>query len=113
VPDNPQEVNVGLAADIGTLQRFPKIVGNDSKARELALTGRRFGAEEAREIQFVGDVVHGGRREVVGESVEVKSVTGDGHRDTGQGVGPRSSPVLKESSMPALTRQQGSRVDGL
>jgi enoyl-CoA hydratase/carnithine racemase len=76
MPDNPQEVNVGLAADIGTLQRFPKIVGNDSKAREMALTGRRFGAEEAREIGFVGNVVQGGRREVVGESIEVKSATG-------------------------------------
>lgn len=33
------EVNVGLAADVGTLQRLPKIVGNDSVVRELALTG--------------------------------------------------------------------------
>lgn len=58
---------MGLAADIGTLQRFPKIVGNDSKARELALTGRKFGAVEAEEIGFVSDVVQGGRKEVLGE----------------------------------------------
>jgi enoyl-CoA hydratase/carnithine racemase len=58
---------VGLAADIGTLQRFPKIVGNDSKARELALTGRKFGSVEAKEIGFVSDVVQGGRKEVLGE----------------------------------------------
>lgn len=63
----PQEVKVGLAADIGTLQRFPKIVGNGSKARELALTGREFGAEEAKEIGFVSDVVQGSRKEVIGE----------------------------------------------
>jgi len=31
-----KEVDVGLAADVGTLQRLPKIVGNDSKVRELA-----------------------------------------------------------------------------
>ncbi|ODN81746.1 hypothetical protein L202_02135 [Cryptococcus amylolentus CBS 6039] len=59
------EVNVGLAADIGTLQRFPKIVGNDSKARELAMTGRPFGAKEAEEIGFVSEVAQGGRKEVI------------------------------------------------
>jgi delta(3,5)-delta(2,4)-dienoyl-CoA isomerase len=63
-----QEINVGLAADIGTLQRFPKIVGSDSIARELALTGRKFGAEEARQIGFVSRVVSGGRAEVVCKS---------------------------------------------
>lgn len=63
-----QEVKVGLAADIGTLQRFPKIVGNGSKARELALTGRKFYAQEAKEIGFVSEVVSGGRKGVVGES---------------------------------------------
>ncbi len=62
-----QEVKVGLAADIGTLQRFPKIVGNGSKARELALTGRKFYAEEAKEIGFVSQVVSGGRKGVIGE----------------------------------------------
>jgi hypothetical protein len=63
----PQEVKVGLAADIGTLQRLPKVVGNGSKARELALTGRQFGAAEAKELGFVSDVVQGSRKEVVGE----------------------------------------------
>lgn len=58
---------MGLAADIGTLQRFPKITGNDSLAREFALTGRKFNAEEAKEIGFISDVVQGGRKEVVGE----------------------------------------------
>jgi delta(3,5)-delta(2,4)-dienoyl-CoA isomerase len=59
-------VDVGLAADIGTLQRFPKITGNDSLAREFALTGRKFTAKEAREIGFVSEVVKGGRAEVLG-----------------------------------------------
>jgi len=59
-------VDVGLAADIGTLQRFPKITGNDSLAREFALTGRKFSAKEAREIGFVSEVVEGGRAEVLG-----------------------------------------------
>ncbi|WFD23461.1 hypothetical protein MEQU1_002152 [Malassezia equina] len=51
-----REAAIGLAADIGTLQRFPKVVGNDSLARELALTARDFSAEEAREIGFVSRV---------------------------------------------------------
>lgn len=61
-------MDVGLAADIGTLQRFPKITGNDSLARELALTGRKFNVKEAREIGFVSGIVEGGRREVLGRS---------------------------------------------
>ncbi|KAJ3004851.1 putative enoyl CoA hydratase, partial [Thoreauomyces humboldtii] len=42
-----KEVDIGLAADIGTLQRLPKVVGNDSWVRELAFTGRTFPATEA------------------------------------------------------------------
>ncbi|KAJ3154604.1 putative enoyl CoA hydratase [Geranomyces variabilis] len=41
-----KEVDIGLAADIGTLQRLPKVGGNDSWVRELAYTGRRFTASE-------------------------------------------------------------------
>ncbi|QRV99640.1 enoyl-CoA hydratase/isomerase family protein [Ceratobasidium sp. AG-Ba] len=44
-----KEVDVGLAADIGTLARLPKITGNESLLRELAFTAREFGAEEAGE----------------------------------------------------------------
>lgn len=58
------EVLVGLAADIGSLQRFPKIVKSDSLARELAMTGRRFTSEEALEIGFVSRIVPGGKEEV-------------------------------------------------
>lgn len=64
-----QEVNVGLAADIGTLQRLPKITGNDSLVREIALTGRNFGAAEAAQMGLTSRVVKGGRAEVVGASV--------------------------------------------
>ncbi|KAE8538750.1 hypothetical protein D1P53_005113 [Cryptococcus gattii VGV] len=68
------EVNVGLAADIGTLQRLPKVTGNDSKVRELALTGRDFGAKEAEEIGFVSEVVNGGRAQVVAAAIEKAKV---------------------------------------
>lgn len=45
-----------MAADVGTLQRFPKIVGNDSITRELAYTARKFHADEAKSIGFIGRV---------------------------------------------------------
>ena len=43
--------------DIGTLQRLPKIVGNDSLVRELCLSGRNFDSAEASRIGFVSRVV--------------------------------------------------------
>jgi delta(3,5)-delta(2,4)-dienoyl-CoA isomerase len=36
-----KEVDVGLAADVGTLQRLPKVIGNNSLVRELCFTGRK------------------------------------------------------------------------
>jgi enoyl-CoA hydratase len=50
-----QEINVGLTADVGTLQRLPKIVP-DGLARELAYSGRRMPATRAREIGLVNEV---------------------------------------------------------
>jgi enoyl-CoA hydratase len=50
-----QEINIGLTADVGTLQRLPKIVP-DGLARELAYTGRRMPATRAREIGLVNEV---------------------------------------------------------
>ena len=41
-----KEIDLGIVADVGTLQRLPQLVG-DGIARELALTGREFSAEEA------------------------------------------------------------------
>lgn len=50
------EVDIGMAADVGGLQRFPKIVGNDSLVRELALSARRMHADEALRAGFVSRV---------------------------------------------------------
>ncbi|MGC5699041.1 crotonase/enoyl-CoA hydratase family protein [Pseudomonas sp. NFXW11] len=47
-----KEIDIGMAADVGTLQRLPRIIG-DGILRELAYTGRTFGAEEARSIGLV------------------------------------------------------------
>ena len=50
-----KEIDVGMAADVGTLQRLPRLVG-EGIARELAYTGRNFAAEEARQIGLVNRV---------------------------------------------------------
>ena len=47
-----RETRIGIVADVGTLQRFPTIVGQ-GLFRELALTGRDFTAEEALRIGYI------------------------------------------------------------
>jgi delta(3,5)-delta(2,4)-dienoyl-CoA isomerase len=51
-----KEVDIGLAADIGSLSRLPKVVGSLGWVKEVALTAREFGAEEARSVGLVGKV---------------------------------------------------------
>ena len=52
-----KEVDIGLAADIGTLSRLPKVVGNFSWVKDVCLSARIFGAEEALRVGFVTQVV--------------------------------------------------------
>jgi len=51
-----KEVDLGLTADVGTLQRLPKIIGSQSLVSELCLTARKLGAEEADRIGLVSTV---------------------------------------------------------
>ncbi len=70
-----QEINLGLTADVGTLQRLPKI-GPEGVVRELAYTGQRMPAERAREVGLVNEVFEDheslvkGALEVAGEIAE-------------------------------------------
>lgn len=50
-----QEINIGMTADVGTLQRLPKIIP-EGIARELAYTGRRMPAQRAAEVGLVNQV---------------------------------------------------------
>lgn len=50
-----KEIDVGMTADVGTLQRLPGLIG-EGMARELAYTGRRVDGAEAKEIRLVNRV---------------------------------------------------------
>jgi enoyl-CoA hydratase len=50
-----QEINIGMTADIGTLQRLGKCIP-EGVARELAYTGRRMPAQRAYEVGLVQEV---------------------------------------------------------
>lgn len=41
-----------MAADMGTLQRLPKIVGNDSLVREYAYSCAKIEPQEAKTVRF-------------------------------------------------------------
>ena len=50
-----QEINIGMTADVGTLQRLPKLIP-DGIVRELAYTGDRMSAERAKAVGLVNEV---------------------------------------------------------
>jgi enoyl-CoA hydratase len=47
-----KEIDIGMTADVGTLQRLPRLIG-EGMARELAYTGRFIGGAEAAELRLV------------------------------------------------------------
>lgn len=50
-----KEIDIGMTADVGTLQRLPRLIG-EGMARELAYTARKVEATEAKEIRLVNRV---------------------------------------------------------
>ncbi|MEL6822881.1 MAG: enoyl-CoA hydratase-related protein, partial [Calditrichota bacterium] len=50
-----KEIDLGLVADIGTLQRLPKIISS-GMAAEMAYTGRKVFGQEAKEVGLVNRV---------------------------------------------------------
>ncbi len=50
-----KEVDIGMTADVGTLQRLPRLIP-DGVVRELAYTGRRMSAAEAQAVGLVNRV---------------------------------------------------------
>ena len=72
-----KEIDLAIVADIGTLQRLPPIVG-EGVARELAMTGRKFSADDAKAMGLVSETfadseaLSAGVREIA-ESIASKS----------------------------------------
>jgi enoyl-CoA hydratase len=50
-----QETNLGLVADVGTLQRLPKLIP-EGIVRDLALTGRKMMADEAERYGLISAI---------------------------------------------------------
>ena len=51
-----QEINIGMVADVGTLQRLPKLMPM-AVVKELAYTGRRMSADKALQYGLVNEVL--------------------------------------------------------
>ena len=58
-----KEVDLGLAADVGTLQRLGRLVGSASAVFDWALTARTVSAEEASSVGLVSLPLSQGREE--------------------------------------------------
>lgn len=65
-----KEVDIGLAADIGSLTRLPKVVGSYGWVKEVSLTARVFGAEEALRVGLVNSV-HENREATIAAALEL------------------------------------------
>lgn len=70
-----KEVDVGLAADHGTLSRLPKIVGSASWVKDVCLSARIFGAAEAQRVGFVSAVLET-KGAAVAEAIKMASLIG-------------------------------------
>lgn len=64
-----EEIHIGMAADVGTLQRLPKLIA-PAVAAELAYTGRRFSADEAKSFGLVS-AVHADREATVAAAFDL------------------------------------------
>jgi enoyl-CoA hydratase len=64
-----KEIELGMVADVGTLQRLPRLIG-DGLMRELAYTGRRIEATEAQRHGLVNQV-HATREEMLAAVMDI------------------------------------------
>ncbi|MBM75872.1 MAG: enoyl-CoA hydratase [Proteobacteria bacterium] len=68
-----KEVDLGIVADIGTLQRLPHLIG-EGMVRELAYTGREFDALEACSMGLINRVFEDKEKLQEGVSALAKSI---------------------------------------
>jgi len=61
-----KEVDIGLAADVGTLQRLPKVIKSESLVRDLCFTARKMFADEAKSCGLVSRVFQDKKSMIIG-----------------------------------------------
>lgn len=66
-----KEVDIGLAADVGTLSRLGKIMGLTSFTKEICLSARVFTPEEAFQNNFISKIVQGTKADLINAGVEM------------------------------------------
>jgi Delta3,5-Delta2,4-dienoyl-CoA isomerase len=59
-----------MAADVGTLQRLPKVIGNQSLVRELCFTARKLLSPEAEKCGLVSKVFEN-KNEMIEEAIKM------------------------------------------
>ena len=65
-----REVNIGLAADVGTLSRLPQTGISMSFIKDVALSARDFSAHEALQVGFVS-AVHEDKKAAVEKALDL------------------------------------------
>jgi enoyl-CoA hydratase len=93
-----RETKMAMVADLGTLQRLPRIVGA-GHAAELAFTGRDFDAAHAESIGLVNDVYPGGAQGVL-EAAQLLA-----------GQIAANSPLAVQGTKAVLAANDGRTVD--
>ncbi|CAK1549118.1 unnamed protein product [Leptosia nina] len=96
-----KEVDIGIAADVGTLQRLPKVLGNTSTVRELVYTGRKVQAKEALELGLVSRIY-------ADKETAVKEVL-----DIAETIAKKSPIAVQNSKINMVYSQSRPTKDGL
>lgn len=95
-----KEIDLGMTADVGTLQRLPRLIP-DGLARELAYTGRPLGADEA------------GRCGLVTRVFESRDALMSGVSEIAAAIAARSPLAMRGAKEMLLYARDHSVADGL
>lgn len=95
-----REIDVGMTADVGTLQRLPRLVA-DGIVRELAYTGRNVEANEAQRIGLVNRVF------------DTQDALLDGVRQLARGIAAKSPLAIRGTKEMLNYGRDHSVADGL
>ena len=95
-----KEIDIGMVADVGTLQRLPRLIG-EGITRELAYTGRKVDAEEAQRLGLAN--------RVFGSAVELAA----GVRHIAESIAAKSPLAIRGSKEILNYSRDHSIADGL